>query len=294
MTYRRLTQRKLRSRGGTGAATRCPARRPARRLLTSCQRRTVFTEELTFETDTLKDTSEGEGRSLAAGDSGLPLSLDSPSLNLLDAKEEREEEPMDCSSSPDTQDASSPYSKPPTPPSQSSTPFQPSTPPLSNGWGSAVSNGPPCLPPLPSLDNHNVVVSRPLGWTAAAKSPNNNSYHSPPSDPAGSSLFGSGSGQSLDQEEVISCPGCYVPQHWLTEDEDFCNQQRTFSGEKEEPELPKSNEEPEDPEPPQIEEELGELRISQDEEQLYLSRRLIPMRTMRTVRQILTISRVLM
>uniref|UniRef100_A0A3B3D9I3 Serine-threonine/tyrosine-protein kinase catalytic domain-containing protein n=1 Tax=Oryzias melastigma TaxID=30732 RepID=A0A3B3D9I3_ORYME len=117
------------------------------------------------------------------------------------------EEPMDCSSSPDTQDASSPYSKPPTPPSQSSTPFQPSTPPLSNGWGSAVSNGPPCLPPLPSLDNHNVVVSRPLGWTAAAKSPNNNGYHSPPSDPAGSSLFGSGSGHSLDQE-VISCPGC--------------------------------------------------------------------------------------
>ncbi|KAF6728239.1 Dual specificity testis-specific protein kinase 1 [Oryzias melastigma] len=168
----------------------------------------VFTEELTFETDTLKDTSEGEGRSRAAGDSGLPLSLDLPSLNLLDAKEEREEEPMDCSSSPDTQDASSPYSKPPTPPSQSSTPFQPSTPPLSNGWGSAVSNGPPCLPPLPSLDNHNVVVSRPLGWTAAANSPNNNGYHSPPSDPAGSSLFGSGSGHSLDQEEVISCPGC--------------------------------------------------------------------------------------
>ncbi|RVE60437.1 hypothetical protein OJAV_G00180740 [Oryzias javanicus] len=114
---------------------------------------------------------------------------------------------MDCSSSPDTQDAS-PYSQPPPPPSQSSTPFQPSTPPLSNGWGSAISNGPPSLPPLSNLDNHNVVVSRPLGWTSAANSPNNNGYHSPPSDPAESSLFGSGSGHSLDQEEVISCPGC--------------------------------------------------------------------------------------
>uniref|UniRef100_A0A3P9IUT8 dual-specificity kinase n=1 Tax=Oryzias latipes TaxID=8090 RepID=A0A3P9IUT8_ORYLA len=173
----------------------------------------VLTDELTFETDSLKDSSMGdvsreEGRSRAGGDSGLPFSLDPPSLNLLDAKQERGEEPMDCSSSPDTQDTSSPYTKQPPPPSHSSTPFQPSTPPISNGWGSAISNGPPCLPPLSSLDNHNVVVSRPLSWTAVANSPNNNGYHSPPSDPAGSSLFASGSGHSLDQEEVISCPGC--------------------------------------------------------------------------------------
>ncbi|KAG7241551.1 hypothetical protein INR49_025471 [Caranx melampygus] len=37
---------------------------------------------------------------------------------------------------------------------------------------------------------------------------NNNGYHSPHSDPTASSPFGSSSGHSLDQEEVISCPGC--------------------------------------------------------------------------------------
>lgn len=145
-----------------------------------------------------------------AGDSGLPLSL-----NLLEHEEEeeekREEEPMDCTSSPDTQNStSSPYSKLSPPPSHSSTPLQPSTPPFSNGWGSAISNGPPCLPPLSNLDNNNVVLSRPLGWSATTTNTptNHNGYHSPPSDPADSSPFGSGSGHSLDQEEVISCPGC--------------------------------------------------------------------------------------
>ncbi|TMS02013.1 Dual specificity testis-specific protein kinase 2 [Larimichthys crocea] len=147
-------------------------------------------------------------------DSGLPLSLEPLSLDLLDKEEEEddgEEEPMDCTSSPDTQDStSSPYSKLSPPPSQSSTPLQPSTPPFSNGWRSAISNGPPCLPPLSHLDNNNMVVSRPLGWTAASPptTTNNNGYHSPSSDPAGLSPFGSGSGHSLDQEEVISCPGC--------------------------------------------------------------------------------------
>ncbi|XP_042368035.1 dual specificity testis-specific protein kinase 2 [Plectropomus leopardus] len=140
-------------------------------------------------------------------DSGLPLSLD------LQEKEDEEDEPMDCASSPDTQDStSSPYSKLSLPPSHSSTPLQPSTPTFSNGWGSAISNGPPCLAPLSHLDNNNVVVSRPLGWstttTSTPTTANNNGYHSPPSDPAGSSPFGSGSGHSLDQEEVISCPGC--------------------------------------------------------------------------------------
>lgn len=153
----------------------------------------------------------GEEKEVMEGgqDSGLPLSLD-----LLDQeKEDEEEEPMDCTSSPDTQDStSSPYPKLSQPPSHSSTPIHPSPLPFSNGWGSAISNGPPCLPPLSNLDNNNVVVSRPLGWSAtnasAPTATNNNGYHSPTSDPAGSSPFGSGSGHSLDQEEVISCPGC--------------------------------------------------------------------------------------
>ncbi|XP_071315503.1 dual specificity testis-specific protein kinase 2 isoform X1 [Trachinotus anak] len=161
-----------------------------------------------------KGIGQGSG-SHQAGDSGLPLSLEPLSLDQQGEgeEEEEEEEPMDCTSSPDTQDSSSsPYSKPSPPPSPTSNPLQPSTAPFSNGWGSAISNGPPCLPPLSQLDNNNVVVSRPLGWSTptnnAATTTNNNGYHSPPSDPAASSPFGSSSGHSLDQEEVISCPGC--------------------------------------------------------------------------------------
>uniref|UniRef100_UPI0037E7FA7D dual specificity testis-specific protein kinase 2 n=1 Tax=Semicossyphus pulcher TaxID=241346 RepID=UPI0037E7FA7D len=190
---------------------------------------TVLTEE---DTQSEMDTADGEingtseeerlleeekeilegSESNLAGDSGLPLSL-----NLLDQEkkeDEEEEEPMDCTSSPDTYNSTpSPYSKLSPARSRASTPIQPSTPPFSNGWGSAISNGPPCLPPLSNLDNNNVVVSRPLGWNSSTTtnpptSTNNNGYHSPPSDPAGSSPFGSGSGHSLDQEEVISCPGC--------------------------------------------------------------------------------------
>lgn len=149
---------------------------------------------------------EGERVSGDGGDSGLPASLEPLSLDLL-SQEKEEEEPMDCASSPDTQNStSSPYSKLSTPPSHSSTPLQPQ-----NSWGSAVSNGPPCLPPLSHLDNNNMVISRPLGWSATAEAPsstNNNGYRSSPTDPAGSSPFGSGSGHSLEQEEVISCPGC--------------------------------------------------------------------------------------
>ncbi|XP_027893921.1 dual specificity testis-specific protein kinase 2 [Xiphophorus couchianus] len=151
----------------------------------------------------------GEADISLTGDSGLPI--EPMSLNLADQEEQdMEEEPMDCTVSPDTQDISSPlYSKPP-PPSHSSTPFNPSTSSMANGWRLAISNGPPSLPPLSNLDNHNVIVSRPLGWGASTDTPtaNNNGYHSPPADPAGSSPFGSGSGHSLDQEEVISCPGC--------------------------------------------------------------------------------------
>lgn len=156
-----------------------------------------------------KDLAETTPTSLG-GDSGVPLSLD-----LMDTEKEEGEEPMDCSSSPDTQDsASSPCLNLSSPPSQFSTPLQQATPhPLSNGWGSAISNGPPCLPPL---TKNTVVVSRPLGWSSAAnpanaipaKATNNNGYHSPTSNPADSSPFGSSSGHSLEQEEVISCPGC--------------------------------------------------------------------------------------
>ncbi|XP_036968473.1 dual specificity testis-specific protein kinase 1 isoform X2 [Acanthopagrus latus] len=184
--------------------------------LTSAPNTVLTEEESMSEVEVGNDAQSEEERLLGdekevmeGGDSGLPLSLD-----LLDQdKEDEEEEPMDCTSSPDTQDSTpSPYPKLSQPPSHSSTPIQPSAPTLSNGWGSAISNGPPCLPPLSNLDNNNVVVSRPLGWSAtnasAPTATNNNGYHSPHSDPAGSSPFGSGSGHSLDQEEVISCPGC--------------------------------------------------------------------------------------
>uniref|UniRef100_A0A8D3A3T4 dual-specificity kinase n=1 Tax=Scophthalmus maximus TaxID=52904 RepID=A0A8D3A3T4_SCOMX len=166
---------------------------------------TVLTEEETSPPEgkggeSVESGLLGEGKETSgthqAGDSGLPLSLERLSLD-----QEEGEEPMDCASSPDTQDsASSPYSDPSPPPSHYSTPLQPSTPPFSNGWGSAISNGPPCLPPLSHLDNNNVAVSHPLGWSTptatAATATNNNGYHSPP-----------GSG-SPDQEEVVSCPGC--------------------------------------------------------------------------------------
>ncbi|KAJ0055467.1 hypothetical protein NL108_003831 [Boleophthalmus pectinirostris] len=139
------------------------------------------------------------------GDSGLPLSAEPLSLEL---SEEKGVEPMDCSNSPDTQDStSSLYSKLTPPPSHSSTP-------LSNSWGSAISNGPPCLPPLTNLENNNVVTGCPIGWTSPDPPmtlDNNNGYHSTPSDPGALSPFGSGSGHSLDQEEVISCPGCCLP-----------------------------------------------------------------------------------
>lgn len=186
---------------------------------------TVLSEESPSETEVNEATEEDslleEKDSYRASDSGLPLSLEALSVNMFDHEKEkrqqeeegREEEPMDCTSSPDMQDStSSAYSKLSSPPSHFSSPLQPSSPPFSNGWGSAISNGPPCLPPLSSLVNNNVVVSRPLGWSTATNSTpttNNNGYHSPTGDPAGSSPFGSGSGHSLDQEEVISsCPGC--------------------------------------------------------------------------------------
>ncbi|XP_078792793.1 uncharacterized protein LOC144987317 isoform X3 [Oryzias latipes] len=61
-----------------------------------------------------------------------------------------------------------------------------------------------------------------------------------------------------------------LPQHWMTEEEDLCNQQRNFRVEQEEPEPPQIKEEQEEPEPPQIKEEPEELFNSQDEYQLDL------------------------
>lgn len=155
----------------------------------------------------------GQSGTHLLGDSGIPLSLDLLDQEKEEEEDEKEEEPMDCLSSSDTQGStSSPYSKS-SPPSHFSTPIQDDSPTaFSNGWGSVISNGPPCLPPLSHLDNNNVVISRPLGWSTSVTNDttatNNNGYHCPPDDPAGSSPFGSSSGHSLDQEEVVSCPGC--------------------------------------------------------------------------------------
>ncbi|XP_078792147.1 uncharacterized protein LOC105358492 isoform X3 [Oryzias latipes] len=61
-----------------------------------------------------------------------------------------------------------------------------------------------------------------------------------------------------------------LPQHWMTEEEDLCNQQRNFRVEQEEPEPLQTEEKLQEPEPPQTKEEPGELFISQDENQLDL------------------------
>lgn len=172
--------------------------------------------EPSYEMDSLNDDKNGSSEKERlleeeGGDSGLPLSFEP--LLLGQERDGEEEEPMDCSSSPDTQDTtSSPCSKLSIPPCDASTPLQPSTPPFQNGWRSDVANGPPSYPRLPQLDNNNTVAGRPLGWdsttTSAPTRTKNNGYGSPAPDPAGPSPFGSGSGHSLEQEEVISCPGC--------------------------------------------------------------------------------------
>ncbi|XP_078792328.1 uncharacterized protein LOC101161614 isoform X3 [Oryzias latipes] len=61
-----------------------------------------------------------------------------------------------------------------------------------------------------------------------------------------------------------------LPQHWVTKEEDLCNQQRNFRTEKEYPELPRYEEKQEEQVPPQIKEEPNQLFISQDEDQLDL------------------------
>ncbi|KAG5845562.1 hypothetical protein ANANG_G00140610 [Anguilla anguilla] len=141
-----------------------------------------------------------EALDLPGDDSGLPLDLEMVSLERLEEEEEEVEresvclvEPMDCTCSPDTLDGAI---------SAPSKPRLASTSTLPNGWGPPNSNGPPSLPPLPHLDNNNstVVVSRPLAWGG-------NGYHAPPGSPAPFPLPNSSSA-ALEQDEVISCPGC--------------------------------------------------------------------------------------
>lgn len=181
---------------------------------------------------------EEERLSREWGDSGLPLSLELQSLERAEGEVEDEEEEaeaeaeaeaMDCASSPETPNSSpSPCSALPTPPAHFSTPLPP---PI--GRHSAISNGPPCLPPLSHAatapDNNNSTASRPLVWSATsgratATPTNNNGYGSVPADPAGSSPFSSDSSYSLEplqqqqhqeqqqqeevEVEVVSCPGC--------------------------------------------------------------------------------------
>ncbi|XP_078791091.1 uncharacterized protein LOC144981319 isoform X5 [Oryzias latipes] len=58
-----------------------------------------------------------------------------------------------------------------------------------------------------------------------------------------------------------------LPQHWMTEEEDLCNQQRNFRVEQEEPQPPQIQEEQEEPEPPQIQENREEPQPPQIKEE---------------------------
>ncbi|XP_029609967.1 dual specificity testis-specific protein kinase 2 isoform X1 [Salmo trutta] len=162
------------------------------------EEREIVEERFTFESEFVVEEDVERRKSiegLTADDSGLPLDPELLSLDQLCEEEEvdtssQEEEPMDCTSSPDTLDGTRPtllpYSKP----------SSPTPPTFTNGWGNVppISNDPPCLPHL--------------GWGGT------NGYHSTPGGPIGGSPFGSGNGTgngsapSLEQEEVISCSGC--------------------------------------------------------------------------------------
>ncbi|XP_048827228.1 dual specificity testis-specific protein kinase 1 [Brienomyrus brachyistius] len=149
-------------------------------------------EEEEGEAPERKDEA-GEGLHRTMDDSGVPLDLDMSPLDRLEEEGEMENlclvEPMDCTSSPDG----------PVPiagkPSLTNSPVM-------NGWDLPISNSPSSLSPLPHLENNNstVVMSRPLGY-------GDNGYHSPPAGAAPFPLPSSG-GSGLEQDEVISCPGC--------------------------------------------------------------------------------------
>ncbi|KAG9345819.1 hypothetical protein JZ751_008973 [Albula glossodonta] len=151
--------------------------------------------------DEVKEEEVKEAKEHTDDDSGFPLELEMVSLERLEEEEEEREslclgEPMDCTSSPDTLDGTVPAPVKKQPPVASTSAAMP------NGWGPPISNGPPSLPPLPHLDNNNttVVVSRPLAWGG-------NGYHAPAGVSGPFPLPNSGSA-SLEQDEVISCPGC--------------------------------------------------------------------------------------
>lgn len=122
-----------------------------------------------------KENLEMRAQETVADDSGLLLDLElmSPHKSML---EENVQEPMDCTSSPDTLDGASATS----------------TKLFSNGWSCPVSNGPPSLPPLQDTDNNNSTVprNRSVGW-----GDNNSNGAATPLTPP-------------EQDEVISCPGC--------------------------------------------------------------------------------------
>ncbi|XP_016102412.1 dual specificity testis-specific protein kinase 2 isoform X2 [Sinocyclocheilus grahami] len=125
--------------------------------------------------DNKEDNLEMDSQEAVADDSGLPLDPELMSPNRW-RLEESIEEPMDCTSSPDTLDGA----------------IANSTKTFSNGWSSPVSNGPPSLPTLLDTDNNNgtIPINRPLGWGV-----NNSNGATTPLTPP-------------EQDEVIACPGC--------------------------------------------------------------------------------------
>ncbi|XP_051567212.1 dual specificity testis-specific protein kinase 2-like isoform X1 [Myxocyprinus asiaticus] len=121
------------------------------------------------ETDDEKENLEMRSQEVVADDSGLPLDLELTSINRSAV-----EEPMDCTSSPDTPDGPVPISPKP----------------FCNDWGSPVSYGPPCLPPL--LDNNNSTM--PVTQSVECGSNSSHGATTPLTPP--------------EQDEVISCSGC--------------------------------------------------------------------------------------
>uniref|UniRef100_A0A8C2GJN3 dual-specificity kinase n=1 Tax=Cyprinus carpio TaxID=7962 RepID=A0A8C2GJN3_CYPCA len=151
------------------------------------------TEELR---DGMKE-KEVEARQDAVEGSGLILDLDMVSLERVEEEEEDEDvekeglsltEPMDCSSSPDTAEGNVSGKRLISGSSYSSS-LQ------SSGWATAISNGPPLLPPLPRLDNNNGLLrpGRPMAWARL------NGYRGPAPEPLP---------PTNEQDDVISCPAC--------------------------------------------------------------------------------------
>lgn len=121
--------------------------------------------------DDKRENLKMRSQEAVADDSGLLLDAE-----LMSPNKSMFEEPMDCTSSPDTLDGAGVTS----------------TKTFSNGWSTPVSNGPPSLPPLLDTDNNNstIPINRSLGWGA-----NNSNGATTPLTPP-------------EQDEVISCPGC--------------------------------------------------------------------------------------